>query len=55
MKRLPDGDIEKRAHRVGDPGLDIAMTRSWPFLVHNLLQDLAALNKYEMVLSVTHA
>jgi hypothetical protein len=32
------------------PDLDIPATRSWPFLVHNLLQDLAALNKREMVL-----
>lgn len=32
------------------PDLDIPMTRSWPYLVHNLLQDLAALNKREMVL-----
>jgi hypothetical protein len=32
------------------PDLDVPMTRGWPFLVHNLLQDLAALNKHEMVL-----
>lgn len=32
------------------PDLDEPMTRSWPFIVHNLLQDLAALNKHEMVL-----
>lgn len=33
-----------------DPGLEIPQTRSWPYLVHNLLHDLAALNKQEMVL-----
>ncbi len=35
---------------VVDPGLDVPKTRSWPYLVHNLLQDLAALNRQEMVL-----
>ncbi len=35
---------------VVDPGLDIPQTRGWPYLVHNLLHDLAALNKQEMVL-----
>ena len=38
------------ARFVVDPGLDIPQTRGWPYLVHNLLQDLAALNKQEMVL-----
>jgi Transglutaminase-like superfamily len=33
-----------------DPDLDIEMTRSWPYLRHNLIHDLAALNKVEMVL-----
>jgi hypothetical protein len=32
------------------PDLDIPITRSWPYLVHNLLHDLAAMNKQEMVL-----
>lgn len=32
------------------PELEIPMTRSWPYLVHNLIHDLAALNKQEMVL-----
>lgn len=32
------------------PALDIPMTRSWPQLVHNLLHDLAALNRREMLL-----
>lgn len=35
---------------VVDPGLGIPQTRGWPYLVHNLLHDLAALNKQEMVL-----
>ncbi len=38
------------ARFVVDPGLDIPQTRSWPYLVHNVLHDLAALNKQEMVL-----
>ncbi len=33
-----------------DPGLDVPQTRGWPYLGHNLLHDLAALNKQEMVL-----
>jgi Transglutaminase-like superfamily len=32
------------------PELDIEMTRSWPYLRHNLIHDLAALNKIEMIL-----
>jgi hypothetical protein len=32
------------------PDLELPKTRSWPYLVHNLIQDLAALNKHEMVL-----
>jgi len=32
------------------PELDIPVLRSWPYLVHNLVHDLAALNKREMVL-----
>jgi hypothetical protein len=32
------------------PDLLFPMTRSWPYLVHNLIHDLAALNKHEMVL-----
>lgn len=38
------------ARFVVDPGLEIPQTRGWPYLVHNLLHDLAALNKQEMVL-----
>jgi hypothetical protein len=45
--RAGDADPERF---VVDPGLGIPRTRSWPYLVHNLLQDLAALNKHEMVL-----
>jgi hypothetical protein len=33
-----------------DPGLDIEDTRGWPYLRHNLVHDLAALNKVEMLL-----
>ena len=32
------------------PELDVEMTRSWPYLRHNLVHDLAALNKVEMIL-----
>jgi Transglutaminase-like superfamily len=35
---------------VVDPGLDIPETRSWLQLKHNLVQDLAALNRREMLL-----
>jgi hypothetical protein len=35
---------------VVDPGIEIPNTRGWPYLVHNLLLDLAALNKREMIL-----
>lgn len=33
-----------------DPGLDVPQTRGWPYLLHNLIHDLAALNKEEMLL-----
>ncbi|HYF61486.1 MAG TPA: transglutaminase-like domain-containing protein [Herpetosiphonaceae bacterium] len=33
-----------------DPGIEIPNTRGWPYLAHNLLLDLAALNKREMIL-----
>ncbi len=33
-----------------DPGLDLDATRGWPYLRHNLVHDLAALNKAEMLL-----
>ena len=35
---------------VVDPGLEIPATRGWPQLRHNLVHDLAALNKAEMLL-----
>lgn len=33
-----------------DPGLDVEDTRGWPYLRHNLVHDLAVLNKVEMLL-----
>jgi hypothetical protein len=33
-----------------DPSLDVENTRSWPYLQHSLIHDLAALNKQEMLL-----
>jgi len=33
-----------------DPGLEIEDTRGWPYLLHNLVHDLATLNKTEMLL-----
>jgi Transglutaminase-like superfamily len=33
-----------------DPGHDVEDTRGWPYLRHNLVHDLAALNKAEMLL-----
>jgi hypothetical protein len=35
---------------VVDPGLDVEQTRAWPQLRHNLVHDLTALNKVEMIL-----
>ncbi|KAH8899054.1 hypothetical protein GQ53DRAFT_363464 [Thozetella sp. PMI_491] len=35
---------------VVDPGMDIPAIRGWPYLAHNLIHDLAALNKTEMIL-----
>jgi hypothetical protein len=35
---------------VVSPELEIEMTRGWPYLRHNLVHDLAALNKVEMLL-----
>lgn len=32
------------------PELEIPLTRGWPYLAHNLVQDLAALNRTEMLL-----
>jgi hypothetical protein len=33
-----------------DPGLDLEATRGWPYLQHNLVHDLAALTKTELLL-----
>lgn len=33
-----------------DPGLEIPATRGWPYVLHNLVHDLASLAKHEMVL-----
>jgi hypothetical protein len=33
-----------------DPGLDVPVLRGWPYLAHNVIHDLAALNKTEMLL-----
>jgi Transglutaminase-like superfamily len=38
------------ARHVVDPGLDLPATRGWPFVRHNLIHDLAALTRHEMVL-----
>ena len=35
---------------VVDPALDIPATRGWPYVLHNLVHDLASLAKHEMVL-----
>ncbi|MGH2842645.1 MAG: transglutaminase-like domain-containing protein [Solirubrobacteraceae bacterium] len=43
------GDTDPETFMV-DPGLDLDATRSWPYLQHNLIHDLAALNKAEMLL-----
>lgn len=32
------------------PELDVPLLRGWPYLLHNLVHDLAALNKHEMIL-----
>jgi hypothetical protein len=35
---------------VVSPDLDVPFLREWPYLLHNLVLDLAALNKHEMIL-----
>ena len=45
--RAGDADPEKF---LVSPDLDVEMTRGWPYLRHNLIHDLAALNKQEMIL-----
>jgi len=43
------GEVDPETFMV-DPSLDVESTRSWPYLQHNLIHDLAALNKVEMLL-----
>ena len=43
------GDADPETFLV-DPGLDVPVTRGWPQLRHNLVHDLTALNKVEMLL-----
>lgn len=43
-------DEDDPATFIVSPQLDLPATRGWPYLRHNLLQDLAALNKSEMLL-----
>jgi hypothetical protein len=58
-ERFIIGGLAWRMCRVGsadpetflvDPELEIEDTRGWPYLLHNLVHDLAALNKTEMIL-----
>lgn len=44
-----EGEADPEAFLV-DPGLEIEQTRGWSYLRHNLVHDLASLNKAEMVL-----
>jgi hypothetical protein len=48
-QRCRAGDADPETFLVA-PDLDIEDTRSWPYLRHNLVHDLAALNKLEMIL-----
>jgi Transglutaminase-like superfamily len=43
------GEAEPETFMV-DPSLDLEITRGWPYLRRNLIHDLAALNKAEMLL-----
>ncbi|MFG1997647.1 transglutaminase-like domain-containing protein [Spirillospora sp. NPDC048911] len=43
------GKVDPERVLVG-PGIDLPFLKSWPYLVHNLVFDLAALNKDEMLL-----
>lgn len=47
MARAGEADA---ARFVVAPDLDIPQTRGWPYLLHNLVHDLAAMNKEEMIL-----
>ena len=48
-KMCREGRADPEAFLV-DPDLEIEATRGWPYLLHNLLHDLAALNKTELLL-----
>src|SRR3954451_24916159 len=48
-QRCRSGEADPETFMV-DPGMDAENTRSWPYLQHNLIHDLAALNKVEMLL-----
>ena len=48
-RRCRAGEAEPETFVVA-PDLDIPATRSWPYLLHNVVHDLAALNKREMIL-----
>jgi hypothetical protein len=43
------GDSDPERHVVA-PDLDIPALRGWPYIAHNVIHDLAALNKTEMLL-----
>jgi hypothetical protein len=47
--RCRDGAADPETYVV-DPDLAVPETRGWPQIAHNVLQDLAALNKVEMIL-----
>jgi hypothetical protein len=48
-RRCRAGQVDPETFLVA-PELDEPMTRSWPYLAHNVVHDLAALNKVEMIL-----
>ena len=48
-QRCREGEADPETFVVA-PDLDIPDTRSWPYLAHNVVHDLAALNKVEMIL-----
>jgi hypothetical protein len=47
--RCQEGEDDPDRYLVS-PFLDIPGLQGWPYLLHNLVQDLAAINKHEMVL-----
>lgn len=48
-QRCREGEADPETFLVA-PELDVEQTRGWPYLCHNLVHDLAALNKVEMIL-----